>query len=118
MKSMLPLMGAIMVAMAGPALADPTASIAEMAQTPVITLRISESLRRPPDQATLSVTAQSKAPTASAALKANKARTETLIEAIRAAGIGPNDIQTEGVNISPDYRYEQVNGRGESRMVG
>ncbi len=93
-------------------------SIEEMARTPVITLRIAESLRTPPDQAFLSISTESKAPTASAALDRNKIKTERLIAAIRAAGIAGKDIQTEGVNINPDYRYDQVNGRGEQRMVG
>ncbi len=94
------------------------ASIEEMARTPVITLRIAESLRTPPDQASLSVSTESKAPTAAAALETSKAKTERLVAAIRAAGVADKDVQTEGVNISPDYRYDQVNGRGSQRMVG
>jgi len=93
-------------------------SIEEMARTPVITLRISETLRTPPDQASLSISTESKAPTAAAALAANKAKTERLIAAIRAAGILEKDIQTQGVNINPDYRYDQVNGRGTQRLIG
>ncbi len=93
-------------------------SIEEMARTPVITLRISESLRTPPDQASLSISTESKAPTAVAALAVNKAKTERLIAAIRAAGIAGKDIQTQGVSISPDYRYDQVNGRGTQRLIG
>ena len=93
-------------------------SIEEMARTPVITLRISESLRTPPDQASLSISTESKAPTAVAALAANKAKTERLIAAIRAAGVTEKDIQTQGVNINPDYRYDQVNGRGSQRLIG
>jgi uncharacterized protein YggE len=112
------LMGALVAAAAGPALAQNVGSIAEMAQTPLITLRISESLRRPPDQATLSASARSTAPSASAALAANKLKVEKLVATIRAAGIGPKDIQTDGVSISPDYSYDQVNGRGRQRMIG
>jgi uncharacterized protein YggE len=118
MKPMWALLGALVVAPAGPASAQNIGSIAEMAQTPLITLRIAESLRRPPDQATISVSTRSKAPTASAALAANKLKIEKLVATIRAAGIGPKDVQTEGVSISPDYRYDQVNGRGEQRMIG
>lgn len=101
-----------------PSFAQTVGSIDEMARTPIITLRISESLRTPPDQASLSLTTESKAPTASGALEKNKAKTEGMVRAIRAAGIAEKDIQTEGVNINPDYRYDQVNGRGEQRMVG
>ena len=101
-----------------PSFAQNFASIEEMARTPVITLRISESLRTPPDQASLSISTESKAPTAAAALEINKTKTERLIAAIRAAGVAEKDIQTQGVNISPDYRYDQVNGRGSQRMAG
>lgn len=118
MKAMLALWGAITLAGSDLAVAQSLGTIAEMAQTPVVTLRISESLRRPPDQATLSVTTQAKAPTASAALTANRTKTEKLVDAIGAAGIAAKDIQTEGVNINPDYRYDQVDGRGQSRMIG
>jgi len=94
------------------------ASIEEMARTPVITLRISESLRTPPDEATLSLSTQSKASSAGNALETNKVKTERVIAAIRAAGIADKDIQTQGVNINPDYRYDQVDGRGEQRLIG
>ena len=93
-------------------------TLQELAQTPVVTVRIQENLKMPPDEATLSVATQSRAPTASAALERNKVKTEEMVAAIRAAGIADKDIQTEGVNIHPDYRYETVNGRGEQRMVG
>ena len=93
-------------------------TLQELAQTPVVTVRIQENLKTPPDEATLSVSTQSRAPTASAALERNKVKTEEMVAAIRAAGIAAKDIQTEGVNIQPDYRYETVNGRGENRMVG
>jgi uncharacterized protein YggE len=112
------LIAGFMASLSVSGLAQNFASIDEMARTPVITLRIAESLRTPPDQASLSISTESKAPTAAAALESNKAKTERLIAAIRAAGVTQKDIQTEGVNISPDYRYDQVNGRGSQRMVG
>lgn len=118
MRPMWALMAAMTMAGSGPAMAQPIGSMAEMAQTPLITLRISESLRRPPDQAALNVTTRSKAPTASAALDANKIKTEKLLAAIRAAGIGVKDIQTEGVSIRPDYRYDRFEGSSEQRLIG
>ena len=101
-----------------PLSAQTIGTLQELAQTPVVTVRIQENLKTPPDEATLSVATQSRAPTASAALERNKVKTEEMVAAIRAAGIDSKDIQTEGVNIQPDYRYETVNGRGENRMVG
>lgn len=101
-----------------PSTAQVFRDIEQMAQTPVVTVRIGENLRRPPDEATINVTTQSRAPTASAALEANKGKTEKMLAAIRAAGIAAKDIQTEGVNLSPDYVYENVGGRGSQRLVG
>ncbi len=72
----------------------------------------------PPDEATINVTSQSKAPTASAALEANKIKTEKMVATIRASGIPAKDIQTQGVNLNPDYSYEQVGGRGSQRLAG
>lgn len=115
---MLRLSALLLLCVSLPAQAQPQGSFEEMARNPVITVRISENLRKPPDEAILSVSTQSRAPTASAALETNKAKTEKLVEAIRRAGIGDKDIQTEGVNINPDYRYHQVAGRGESHLIG
>ena len=112
------MIAALLSSMSVSVFAQNLGSIKEMARTPVITLRISESLRTPPDRASLSISTESKAPTAAAALAANKAKTERLIAAIRAAGVTEKDSQTQGVNISPDYRYDQVAGRGSQRLVG
>ena len=89
------------LALAVPAAAQQGASLSELAATPVVTVRIGETLRAPPDQATINVTAQSRAPTAAAAFAANKVKTETMLAAIKAAGIGARDIQTDGVSLNP-----------------
>jgi uncharacterized protein YggE len=112
------LFAAAAVAVPAPLIAQSIGTLQELAQTPVVTVRIQENLKTPPDEATLSVATRSQAPTASAALEKNKLKTREMVAAIRAAGIADKDIQTEGVNINPDYRYETVNGRGEQRMVG
>jgi uncharacterized protein YggE len=95
-----------------------TASPDQLAAAPVVTVRISEQLRAPPDEATLNASTEARAGTASEALAADKLKTERLLAAIRAAGIGPKDTQTEGVSVSADYSYENVNGRGTRRLIG
>lgn len=109
---------ALALALAAPAAAQQGASLSELAATPIVTVRIGENLRTPPDEATISVTTQSRAPTASAALEANKAKTERMVETIRGSGIAPKDIQTQGVSLNPDYRYETVEGQGRQRLIG
>lgn len=96
----------------------PSASIAEMAATPVVRVNIAESLRRPPDEASLTVGTQARAPTATGAVAANKAKTEKLLAAIRGAGIRERDVQTQGIQLQADYRWDQVNGRGSQTLVG
>ena len=98
----------------------PTASIAEMANTPLVRVNIAESLRTPPDEATITVATQAKAPTATAAVAANKVKTEKLLAAIRVAGIRERDIQTQGIQLQPDYRWDPPSpgGQGRQTLIG
>src|SRR5690242_4117839 len=97
----------------------PTSSISEMASTPLVRVNISESLRTPPDEASMTVGTQAKAATATEAVALNKVKTEKLLAAIRAAGIRERDIQTQGIQLSPDYRWEnQPGGSGRQILVG
>src|SRR3954453_6471742 len=97
----------------------PTASIAEMASTPLVRVNITEALRPPPDGASRAGGTQAKAPTATAAVAANKAKTEKLLATIRAAGIRERDIQTQGIQLQPDYRWDnEPNGRGRQTLIG
>jgi uncharacterized protein YggE len=97
----------------------PTATIAEMANTPLVRVNIAESLRTPPDEASMTVGTQAKASTATAAVAANKVKTEKLLAAIRAAGIRERDIQTQGIQLQPDYRWDrEPNGNGRQTLIG
>ena len=97
----------------------PTASIAEMASTPLVRVNITEALRTPPDEASMTVGTEAKAPTATAAVASNKVKTEKLLAAIRAAGIRERDIQTQGIQLQPDYRWDNMPGSpGRQRLVG
>ena len=62
-----------------PALAQTPTNIDEMARTPLVRVNISETLRTPPDEASLTVGTQSKASTATAAVALSKTRTEKLL---------------------------------------
>jgi len=95
-----------------------SATLDQLAAAPLVRVQISEQLRSPPDEATLTAGTESRAPRASAALAANKLKTEHLFDAIKAAGIAPKDVQTEGVSVGADYQFETVNGRGTQHLVG
>lgn len=97
----------------------PTSSISEMASTPLVRVHIAESLRTPPDEASMTVGTQAKASTATEAVAANKTKTEKLLAAIRAAGIRERDIQTQGIRLQPDYRWDnEPSGRGHQTLIG
>jgi uncharacterized protein YggE len=90
----------------------------QLAATPLVTVHISEQLRSPPDQATISASTEATEPTATAALAADKVKTERLLQAIPAAGIAAKDVQTEGVSVGAEYTFEPVNGRSSRRLLG
>lgn len=109
---------ACILALAAPAVAQQGALLSELAATPVVTVRIGENLKMPPDEATITVTSQTRSPTASAALEANTVKTEKMLAVIRAAGIPGKDLQTQGVSLNPEYSYEPVDGRRSQRLIG
>lgn len=115
------LIGASLVS-AVPAMAQqiPITNIADMAATPLVRVNISETLRSRPDEASLTVGTQAKAPTATAAVAANKAKIERMLATIRSAGLRERDIQTQGIQLQPDYRWDQpvAGGQGRQMLIG
>jgi uncharacterized protein YggE len=110
----------LLVAASIPALAQSIdASLDQLAVTPLVRVNISETLRTPPDQASLTVGTQAKAATATAAVAANKVKTERLLATIRSSRIRERDIQTQGVQLQPDYRWDtEPGGRGKQTLIG
>jgi hypothetical protein len=49
---------------------------------------------------------------------ANKVKTEKLLAAIRAAGIRERDIQTQGIQLQPDYRWDAARRPGRQTLIG
>jgi uncharacterized protein YggE len=92
-----------------------TAAPEQLAANPVVSVQISEQLRTPPDQATLTISTEGRAMKAAEALAANRTQTEGLLTAIRRAGIGDKDVQTEGISLSADYDY-QTSGERNRRV--
>ena len=95
-----------------------SATLDQLAATPMVTVQISEQLRAAPDEASLSAGTESRAATASVALSANKIKTQRLLEAIKQVGIPAKDLQTEGVSVRADYEYQTVDGRGTQHLIG
>ncbi len=62
-------------------------------------------VRRVPDIAIVSAGVTTEAADANAAMRANAERMDKVVASIRAAGIAERDIQTSGINLSPQYHY-------------
>jgi uncharacterized protein YggE len=60
-----------------------------------------------PDMATITLGVQTDDITAAGALKANGAKMNQVMAALRKAGIADRDIQTSNLNVNPQYVYEQ-----------
>ncbi|MFZ4690249.1 MAG: SIMPL domain-containing protein [Polymorphobacter sp.] len=82
------------------------------AQTPAVpgptTLTVTAEGRvaRAPDIAEVSGGVVTVAPTAAAAMAENASRMTAVVAAVRKAGIADRDIQTTGLNLQPQYKYE------------
>lgn len=61
---------------------------------------------RTPDVAEVSGGVVTSAPTAAAAMAENAARMNAVVAAVRKAGIADRDVQTSGLSLAPQYRYD------------
>ena len=110
------------ILLAGAALVLSPMSIAQaanveiMAQNPVIELSVSEQVDSAPDTATFSTGVETKAPTATQALRDNSAEARAVIDRLKSLGIAEKDIQTTGINLRADYDYDRDSR--ENRFVG
>jgi uncharacterized protein YggE len=87
---------------AGAALAQPAA-----VPTPTtLTISAEGRVTRAPDIAEVSGGVVTSAPTAAAAMAENASRMTAVVAAVKKAGIADRDIQTSGLNLQPQYRYE------------
>lgn len=73
----------------------------------LLSISASAEASRAPDIATLSTGVVTQAADANGALRANSEEMTRLVSAIKAAGIADRDVQTSGINLSPQYRYAE-----------
>ncbi len=107
-------------------LACPAAARAQQVAPPTgevvrtISLSATGTVRRPPDQAVVSLAVETRAPNARQAAQQNATRMDAVVRALRDAGIPAAQIHTESYNLSPEYQYVQPTpGKpGEQRLVG
>ncbi|MGI4875978.1 MAG: SIMPL domain-containing protein [Janthinobacterium lividum] len=73
---------------------------------PTLSVSAEGHVARAPDVADLSGGVVTTAPTAAAAMADNAGRMTAVVAAVRRAGIAGRDIQTSGLSLAPQYRYE------------
>lgn len=59
-----------------------------------------------PDRATIQISVQTKGATAATAASENARKQKSVIDALKALGLGDKDISTSGYNVYPEQRYE------------
>jgi len=92
------------------------ANVQIVAQNPVIELSVSEQVDSAPDTATFSTGVETRAKTATEALRENSIQARAVINRLKSLGIAEKDIQTTGINLRADYDYDQQSR--ENRFVG
>ncbi|MET3664869.1 SIMPL domain-containing protein [Caulobacter sp. 1776] len=97
--------GALLMGAAAPALAQTGSDSAFKATT--FSLSAYGETHVAPDMATINLGVQTEALTAADALKANGARMNQVMAALKKAGIAERDIQTSNLNLNAQYVYEQ-----------
>ena len=63
--------------------------------------------RKAPDIATFSAGVVTQAADGNAALRQNAEQMNRVLAAIQAAGVADKDVQTSGISLNPQYRYEE-----------
>ena len=109
---------ALLVVAAASVFLAPSALLAHNEEPPKRTITISGkgTVKSAPDMVTVSAGVESQAPTARDALVKNTAAMTKIVEALKAEGIDPKDIQTTNFSVSP--RYEDRDDARPRRIVG
>lgn len=82
------------------------AAAADGADAPTITVSGEGEVKVKPDTAYLSLGVETQAPTAREAQQRNARAMNTILDRLQGLGLKKDDMQTAGVNLSPDYRYD------------
>ena len=78
-----------------------------MMPPPSINITTTSDMKVTPDRATIRISVQTKAPTASAAAAANAKKQNAVLDALRKLGLTNDQLSTADYNVNPDYKYQQ-----------
>jgi uncharacterized protein YggE len=85
------------------------AEIQIQSQGPVVEISAAQTVQSAPDVATISGGVTTRASTAAEAMRLNAAAMDKVIAALKKQGIAAKDIQTNGINLNPQWRYNNDN---------
>ena len=105
-NALIPFAAAAML-ISAPAAAD----VEIIAQGPIVSLTVTENVTQDPDIVTLSAGVTTLEQSAVASMQANARQMARVIEQIERLGVDEDDIQTAGINLSADYRWEGPQNR-------
>lgn len=92
------------------ALSAPVAAQAQALPSPdgtLLSVSAQAEARQAPDIATVSAGVVTQAADGQAALRQNAEQMNRVMAAVRAAGVAEKDVQTSGIGLHPQYRYEE-----------
>jgi uncharacterized protein YggE len=98
---------AVLAAAAPVAVAAQTVDGEAMFRSTTLSLSAYGETRIAPDQATITLGVSTQGATAAEAMAANRTRMNATIAALKVQRIEERDIQTSGLNLNPQYAYEQ-----------
>lgn len=88
-----------------PAMPAGAAEIQIQSQGPVVEITAAQTVQSSPDLATVSGGVTSRATTAVEAMRLNAAAMDKVIASLKKQGIDGKDIQTQGINLNAQWRY-------------
>lgn len=97
----------LVVAILGPLTAQAQDSPAPIPGIPQIAVTGRGEVKVSPDRATIQVSVQTRAATAAAAATENATKQQSVLSALRALGLGNDQLSTINYNVYPEQRYEQ-----------
>ena len=100
------ILGLILMAFVAPLSGQQPAIITPIDQVPQIAVGARGEIKVAPDRATIQISVETRAATAAAAANENATKQSAVITALRALGLGADQISTINYNVYPEQRYE------------
>ena len=97
-----------LAALAATATPIAAAEVQLAATGPVVEVTVTETVKADPDVANLSAGVSTLASTAVEAMRLNAEAMNSVVDRIDALGVAREDIQTTGINLNPEYVFDQT----------